>query len=336
MKRSLFQRFEITRRDFSRFLMGTIGSVWLGRRSFGQDASQTDTSFFSPGVLAPSTPHGNYPIQYIRPKPPEFHIPAYAGAHFEDTVPDTLDIAERAKLGIHMLTSITDPRADNDVHWLVDFGRNPPVMIHDFNDWVMNCEGLMEALPLLRMATGSNLNDHVDAVWMSSLLRSVGPDGLIYVPLRGAPWSRLSFATSYVQPVWSANGALPFMDPSVSQVASPMTCQRAISAMTVYYLRDGNPMWKTSIEQMIRRLTELAVTKDDYAYLPLGSLEPNCSYGSSAMPVGLMGEETCGRLIQGLSQYYKVAGYRSGGKACPLHPISFGILSARWAPFSGS
>jgi hypothetical protein len=60
-------------------------------------------------------------------------------------------------------------------------------MQHDFSDWVQNVEGLMESLPLLRVATGSTQNDHVDPVWMSVLLKKIGPDGLVYVPLRGLP-----------------------------------------------------------------------------------------------------------------------------------------------------
>lgn len=306
-------RRALSRRDFSKISLGALGGLWLGDQAFGQqDANQSDSQFFnSAGAMSPDTAHGSYVVQYIRPSPPEFHIPPYAGAHFQDTVPDTLDIPERAKLGIHMLTSITDPRADYEVFWLVDFSRNPPVMLHDYNDWVANCEGLIEALPLLRMATGSNLNDHVDPVWMSSLLRSIGPDGLIYVPLSGRPWSRVNFPTAYLQPVWSANGAkLRFMDPSISQVATPVTCERMISAMTVYYLRDGNPMWKTSIEKMIQRLSQFAVAQEDYAYLPGGSIQPNCSYGSGPMPVGFIAEETSARLIQGLAQYYKATGYQ--------------------------
>ena len=48
-------------------------------------------------------------------------------------------------------------------------------MSHDSNDTVQNMEGMMEALPLLRVATGSSLNDHVDPIWMSGILRSIGP-----------------------------------------------------------------------------------------------------------------------------------------------------------------
>ena len=50
-------------------------------------------------------------------------------------MPDTLDLAERARLGVHVLTSIADPQADYEIYWGVNFYRNPAVVWHDFNDW---------------------------------------------------------------------------------------------------------------------------------------------------------------------------------------------------------
>jgi hypothetical protein len=301
----------VDRRAFSKMSLAALGGslVASGCGKQNQAIQFSGSTFFTSygeTTAAEKTPQ----IQYIRGKIPEFEIPPYRGVQYEDTVPDTLDIAERAKLGINLLTSITDPNADYEVYWLVDFSRNPPVMIHDFNDWVMNGEGLMEALPLLRHATGSSLNDQVDPVWMKSLLQSIGPDGLIYLPLKGRPWSRISAPLNYVEPVWAPDGKkLSIGDSSITQIASPFTCQRMIGTMTLYYLRDQNPMWKSSIEQMIQHLSTFAVAREDYAYLPAGSVEPNSRYGSGEMPSGFMAEETSARLIQGLARYHRLSGY---------------------------
>ena len=156
-------------------------------------------------ALSNQTP-GKLSVQYIRPEIPHFEIPALRGRRYHDTVPDTLDIAERAKLCINTLTSITDPNADMEVYWLAKFYRNPPIMLHDFSDWVETAEAMKEALPLLRIATGSSLNDHVDPIWMQVMLKEIGPDGLAYVPLKGRPWSFLSLPKSYVTPLWKADG----------------------------------------------------------------------------------------------------------------------------------
>ena len=85
-------------------------------------------------------------IQYIRPEIPRVDIPSYGGQHYEDTVPDTLDIAEMAELAINVLTRATDPDADYELYWHAGFRRNPPFMFHDWND--LNQIKFMEALPL--------------------------------------------------------------------------------------------------------------------------------------------------------------------------------------------
>ena len=251
-------------------------------------------------------------IQYIREDIPPFEIPVYRGQSYQDTVPDTLDIAERAKLGVHALTSITDPAADYEVYWAASFFRNPPVMSHDFNDWVQICEGFQEALPLLRTATGDDLNSQVDRTWMEAFLKCIGPDGLLYVPLKGRPWSRLN--STELDPLWKPDGtSVRFSDdPSLGQVTSGEVCARALGTLTVYYLRDRNPLWKEAGERMVNRLSSLAVQKGDYCYL-VGGFEPNAKVGQRAeMPVGLIAEEWDGRLIQGLSQYYKAEIDRHG------------------------
>jgi len=256
---------------------------------------------------------GKYKIEYIRQDIPHFEVPSYRGARYEETTPDTLDIAERAELCINCLTSATDDQADYEIYD-GEFGRNPPVLVaHSINGWCRNCEGMMEGLPLLRVATGSALNDQVDPVWMGTLLKGIGPDGLLYIPLVGTPWSRLQ--PSWIQPVWRADGtATDTSNESVTQFTAPFLWPRAIAAMTVYYLRDQNPMWTQTIEGMIQRMLQLATNEYDYSFFPAGGYEPNAKLTGpgvcDVMPLGCLAvEHGNGRLIQGLAQYYRVTGY---------------------------
>lgn len=246
-------------------------------------------------------------IQYVRPEAPHFEIPRYAGEVYRDRVPDTFDIAERSRLGIHALTAIADPKADYEIWGAADFFRNPATMVHDFNDWTQNQEGFMEALPLLRLATGESMNSDVDPAWMRSTLQSIGPDGLLYIPLGGRPWGRLH--NDGVTPVWLPNGkTTDFNDPAVTQFANASTCQRMIGTMTIYYLRDKNPIWTTTIQQMVERLNVLAIHKGNYCYYAPGSFVPNAQRNPNvAMPTGsLWGVSWNTRLVQGLAQYARV------------------------------
>lgn len=276
----------------------------------GASAVSMQAEYCWPSEPSNSTPPTKLTIGYPRTQIPSFDIPAYRGLSYEDRIPDTLDIASRAELAIHAMTAISDPKLDAEVYWFADFFRNPPAMIHDFNDWVLVAEGLMEAVPLLRIVTGSRLNDNVDPVWMKVALQCIGEDGLFYNPLEGRPWGRMS--PSFSLPVWRADGTNTNLDdPSVKEVTTSSVCARLIRIMTVYYLRDNNPVWKETIERMVKRLRVLAVDREDYCYIPSGGFEVNAKFGPTAvMPTGLEAIEGGNlRLIQGLSKYYEVTGY---------------------------
>jgi len=53
-------------------------------------------------------------------------------------------------------------------------------MYHDWNDHVQ--VKFHEALPLMRLASGSHMNEEVDQRWMEILVQMQGPDGLLYYP----------------------------------------------------------------------------------------------------------------------------------------------------------
>lgn len=287
----------------------------MDRREFIQNSvAVAGTAFLSAQKLRGDAVE-KLKIEYIREEIPAFEVPLYSGMQYEDRVPDTLDIAERARLGVHCLTAITDPRVDYEIFMWADFYRDPPIMSHDFNDWCQNVEGMLESLPLLRMASGSDESSNVDRVWMERLLKSIGPDGLVYYPLNGTPWARLNAA--WVTPVWRADETTTDVrDKSVSQVTTPNLWPRAMAAMMIYHTRDGNPMWKQTIEQMIQRMSKLISDQGDYAFFPAGGYEPNKKFvlgwsaGELEMPIGYLAlDGGNGRVIQGLAQYYRLTGY---------------------------
>lgn len=287
----------------------------MDRRDFIHDSLFVAGTMLLPANRAWASTVQKLNIGYIRENIPAFDIPPYAGTRYEDEVPDTLDIAERARLGINCLTGITDPLADNEIYWFADFYRDPPVMVHDFGDWCQNVEGMMESLPLLRMASGSEQNSHIDRIWMKALLKSIGPDGLVYLPLEGRPWARKN--PCWVTPVWKADETTTDpSDTSVRQITNPNLWPRAIRAMMIYQIRDNNPMWHQTIENMIQGMTALASDEGDYAFFPVGGYEPKLHFngggaaGQQEMPTGFLALDGGNvRVIQGLAQYHRFKGY---------------------------
>ena len=283
----------------------------MKRRDFMKGSILAVGGSLLPVRWAGAHPSEKLKVGYIRENIPAIEIPPYRGERYEDRVPDTLEIAERARLGVNVLTSVADPQVDDEIFESAHFGSNPATLEHNCGDWLQICEGCQEALPLMRLASGSSQNEQVDPVWMTTFLKEIGPDGLVYVPMEGRPWMRATQPT-YCDPIWTPEGSrTQKADKSVTQFTNGSYCARSFSTMMVYYLRDKNPMWKEAGERMTNRLRELAVDKGDYAYLPVGSFEPNAKIGPGAeMPPGpSAGDLWDMRPIQGLAQYYKVTGY---------------------------
>ena len=246
-------------------------------------------------------------IQYIRDEIPAVPIPPYEGETYEDLVPDTLDIAERIELAVNGVTGPTDPAADYEIYFWVNFFHEPPVMSHNRDDW---CQPkFMEALPLLRIASGSTLNSQVDEAWRDMLLRSIGPDGLFYFPLKGGAWFGLNLPDYAL--FCPGGKTMSARDESVTHFSSPFACGRLISAMTIYTLRDRNPVWTEIVEKMVLRLSELVIHRDDYCFYPTGLFAPHAELAadlkaSAADNITDMGGA---RLIEALSRTYVETGF---------------------------
>lgn len=192
------------------------------------------------------------PIGYMREEAPDFDVAPYEGERYEAMVPDTLDLQERAALAVNVLTESTDPEADYEMYWLCHLGRNPIIMQHDFSD---HCQcKFMEALPLMRVISGSSQNEQVDRRWMEVLLRQQDEDGLLYTPIKGRPWAAL-------------NGEY-YMGgkPEFEQYIDPFHNARVLTAMMLYHRRDGGTLWAERARKVVDGLVDLAVDKGDYAY----------------------------------------------------------------------
>lgn len=235
-------------------------------------------------------------MPFIRKDIPDFTLPDYPGASYDDLIPDTFDIQERAALAVNGLTGPTDPDRDYMLYFRVNFSANPPVMTHGIADFCQT--KFMESLPLMRMASGSDQSREVDPVWMATALRLIGPDGLIYWP--AFPWA--------ARPDWSKPS------PTAEQYAVPLINGRAISAMTLYMLHDPQGPWRQEIEKVVQALYRLAIHKEDFAYFPQGGFVPGGPRPLDAeLPLGIWSSLT-GWTTQGLAHFYRATGYAPAGE----------------------
>ena len=232
-------------------------------------------------------------------------------------MPDTLDIAERAGLALHALTAQTDPQSDYEIYWATQTNLSPGYMYHDWNDTVW-CK-FVEAAPLVRTASGSDENLHVEQAWLDSLMKMQGPDGMFYFPVKGRPWFE--------------NNALSVMP--ADQFNLVYANGRFLNALTIYYMLTGNDFWRDAGQRVVDGLAKLVTYYDGnkarfdwYVYGPGREVDYTTVPGAAEAAFSVH-DETGARYIEtdpksivhnmatwtvacvhGLSNYYRHTGYR--------------------------
>ena len=234
------------------------------------------------------------PIGYMPQDIPEFELPPYEGDRYEALVPDTLDLQQRAALAINGLTEPTDPLADYELYWKVWFRSNPPSMILRWWHSTGQAKSIWATL-LMRLASGSEQNLHVEHRWMEVALRCQGPDGLIYSPIRGRPWA---FPSDIMTRKLDSD-----------QFVMPMGNATMLSAMALLARRDSGSVWTDALRRLVDGVIGLAVDAGDHAYFYPSVLEaaPPPPTGGE-VPTGQMGAEQS-VVPQGLVYAYRVLGY---------------------------
>jgi hypothetical protein len=115
------------------------------------------------------------------------------GHRYSGTVPDTLDLAERASLSVHGLTSFLNPKSTKPPASYGPFGHtyfnaNPPYM-SDMPGGPPNWGKIAESLLLARVMSGSTENMDVDAKTFQGMIAYISLD-----PKAPTPMSRVMLA----------------------------------------------------------------------------------------------------------------------------------------------
>ena len=167
-----------------------------------------------------------------------------SGSRYQARVPDTLDLADRARLAINAMTRCVLPEARYAYWQQMDLSHNPPHF--RVLNWVAKW---LEAVPRMRVMCGDELNLDAEQGMMQAYVANLGEDGLVYYP-----------------------GTTPPIDLKAN-ASSPLNCARLMLAMIAWYERDGNPEWKQRIHGLARGLERIAIRRSHrrfkFAYYPL-------------------------------------------------------------------
>jgi len=155
------------------------------------------------------------------------------------TVPDTLDLAERARYAINCLTGNLAPDSFFCTYQALDL--DTPSTDARGLTWNITPENL-GALPLLRTMCGSEQNLAIEYNAMRALMEQIDDNGLMFYPLR-------------------QDGAAQYT--SYPQVNGTMAC-----TIANWYHRDGNPKWLPWIRLLSKGLDDVKIEVEDRAYYP--------------------------------------------------------------------
>jgi hypothetical protein len=178
-------------------------------------------------------------------------------ARAEGTVPDTLDLAQRAELALHCLTGALNPEYGYELYFIVRFCQNPAMMHHEGTGLPTNNPKFAEAQPMMRVMSGSDHNLDIQHAMIQSMLGNIHEDGLYYSPLERRPWSHDSGELAV-----GGTGPNPF--------ANIYGNARFLLAMMVWSQWDKDPAWDARIQRLADGLVRIAIDKGDYAYYPVG------------------------------------------------------------------
>lgn len=242
-------------------------------------------------------------LAYITPDAPQVEAPAYRGEYYDALVPATLDLAERARLAVNALTETLDPDYDHELYWIVDLLAEQPAMYHTVDDHVQ--AKFIQALPLVRLASGSRQNLDVERSLLNTYLRMQGPDGLIYIPIRGRPWAQ--------PPAPNPWAGLDYV-PTGDHWCSLAMVGRILGAFCIYAQTDPAGPWRQAAQRLVAGIKRVVIEEDDVAYLFLNCTEPGKAVTRpQARPVGFRAG-VAGWLAQGLAQCHRWLGNAQAGE----------------------
>ena len=259
----------------------------MNRRRFLQDsvktaaaiASVSSLSKVSPALVSKWTGAGGPAL--------ESEV-ALNGENYEADVPDTLDLASRARIAINGLTRSVDPEHDYEHYFLILYMKDPPEMWHTGSGDMSCCNPKWsESLPMMRIMSGSELNVAIEQKMMDAMVGMIDADGLYAVPPtkdhEAEPWRPVGGSSICA----FGNG-------------------RMMLAMIAWYERSRDPIWLERIRKMGQGLSKTAVHKDGYAFFP-------CMGGSGDEAEQNILKSSDGPVCQGqpiraLARYYELSG----------------------------
>lgn len=253
---------------------------------------------------------GENHYKYINAQSQRFGLPNIAGVRYVDTVPDTLDLSERALLATHVLTQTIDDKNDFDLFWAASLFDELPYM--EYEGMGRLTSEYLDGLAQMRKITGDGTSAHVDQGLLNELNKNQSPvTGLILYPVRGK---------SHLPGYYPGSG--------VYFISDIITQARSVLSLNNYKQLIGMDVFSGFVRDLLSGIHMISFAGPDYYGMYADrinvmdhnshSLEPFAAAMNKPPAVGSVHNgfvyraaatvETSGMMIQGLAGYAQQTG----------------------------
>jgi len=237
------------------------------------------------------------------------------GEFYEATVPNTLDLSERARLSVHGLTNFLNPAANYAPYGHTYFNANPPYM-SDMPGGPPNWGKIAESLIMARIICGSKENLQIE----SEMLR-----GMLSPPVQ-RPGGGAAYSSDYL----------------IINPVAPTPLSRVMLALMALYQLAPNPDLKKRLDEIADGHCRAAQYQGDYAYYtdpPAEAKDTMLGVLGYWLPVFIQGcairPLTRWSTMSGEKKYLKVAGKLTNFLMQPKYWVSKAGPKAVFEPDHG-
>ena len=192
------------------------------------------------------------------------------GERYEATVPDTLDLADRARLAINGLGGSSDIEFPHHHYFYIRYRARPPYMYHWGANDTSCTPKFAESFPMMRMMCDSDQYLDLERAQMQGLVENISPDDGLYYCV----------ADPEKRP-WHMCGDHHYATGQQEDFAPVTTQARMTRAMLAWSQRDGDPAWKDLTRKLLLGLKKILIEKDDYVYHPDAGVASDFCYPRS-------------------------------------------------------
>ena len=173
---------------------------------------------------------------------PEQKGSSLKGTYYKAIVPDTLDLAERARLAVNAITGAADPHNNYEVFQCGHCDQQPANFNHNHGGPCLS--KAIDVIPRMRRMSGSRQNEDFDRKIVNSMLRDVDENGLWWIKGEGRPWRHRFGEKTY----W------------------PFPHGRLITGLLAWHDYDRNPKWLPITEKLVTGLHLVAGQNKQWAW----------------------------------------------------------------------